>query len=413
MNKRIYLFTLVVLLVSPATAYCFSHNHKNIVVFNSESLTSGIQEAIDNLPIEGGVVFLPAGVYLLRKPIVLRDNVTLEGSGEYSVLTIREPMVTSITKAAISGDTILFVQNAKLFHRDDTISIYDQKMKGWYTFTTTIVDILANNKIKIANSVTFNYGKPENYGKPKYFSPERNAVVTNIFPLIVTNTLPSDEPKYNITIKNISINYPQQKDIVIPYNFVLSAIHIVNTYNISIRNCRIMGSFHDGISFQSGGDLSISDCKVYNCNGHGFHPGTGMKRGIIHHNFSINNKRDGLYYCCRVQELIVDNNIFSENRGYGLGGLGAGCGGIDSFNIVSNNIITKNGKYGIQLIKGRNNIITSNIISHNVKGQIKCVDTTNSIISQNCCAGSNKCIDVQDKCHDGNKIIDNINEISW
>ena len=47
---------------------------------NGLSPTSGLQEAIDALPASGGTVLLPAGVYPLRRSVLLRSNVTLRGA---------------------------------------------------------------------------------------------------------------------------------------------------------------------------------------------------------------------------------------------------------------------------------------------------------------------------------------------
>ena len=53
-----------------------------------ESFTAGIQEAIDALPADGGVVVIPPGTYLLRRSVALRAHVTLRGAGSTTVLTL-------------------------------------------------------------------------------------------------------------------------------------------------------------------------------------------------------------------------------------------------------------------------------------------------------------------------------------
>lgn len=48
---------------------------------------AAIAHALDELPPEGGTVFLPEGVYVLKGPVVLdRDNLTLRGAGPKTVL---------------------------------------------------------------------------------------------------------------------------------------------------------------------------------------------------------------------------------------------------------------------------------------------------------------------------------------
>lgn len=48
-----------------------------------------IQKALDTLPADGGAVALPAGVFIIRQPIILqRDNQTLRGVGDNTILRL-------------------------------------------------------------------------------------------------------------------------------------------------------------------------------------------------------------------------------------------------------------------------------------------------------------------------------------
>lgn len=52
---------------------------------------AAIANALEALPLEGGTVFLPAGVYLLKGPVVLdRDHLTLRGAGPKTVLLLMD-----------------------------------------------------------------------------------------------------------------------------------------------------------------------------------------------------------------------------------------------------------------------------------------------------------------------------------
>src|SRR4029079_12882501 len=53
---------------------------------NADSPTAGIQEAIESLGPQGGLVKLGPGEYLLRQSIRVRSNLTMEGAGEATVL---------------------------------------------------------------------------------------------------------------------------------------------------------------------------------------------------------------------------------------------------------------------------------------------------------------------------------------
>ena len=64
----------------------------------------GLQEAIDALPSKGGVLFIPAGTYRLRKGLVIdKPNVSLVGEGELTVITADDPENLPIDLLTISA----------------------------------------------------------------------------------------------------------------------------------------------------------------------------------------------------------------------------------------------------------------------------------------------------------------------
>ena len=65
---------------------------------------AGLQEAIDALPSKGGVVFVPAGTYRLRRGLVIdKPNVSLVGEGELTVITPDDPVNLPIDLLTISA----------------------------------------------------------------------------------------------------------------------------------------------------------------------------------------------------------------------------------------------------------------------------------------------------------------------
>jgi parallel beta-helix repeat protein len=158
-----------------------------------------------------------------------------------------------------------------------------------------------------------------------------------------------------------------------------------------VRNVTIRGSVGDGIGVQAGRDNRVESCLIENCRVHGLHPGTSLRGAVFTNNISRNNGGDGLYFCCLVVGITVSNNLFHDNRSSGIGGLGAGCGGSDSFNIVANNVCRNNGRWGIQAIGGRNNVITGNVCLDNSQQEpgrdsgISVADTTHTIVTGNRC----------------------------
>ena len=70
------------------------------------SATAGIQEAIDALPADGGVIHLPSGRYNLRRSVELRSNVRLCGEGPATVLTRSMPIVTVPVTQSTDGSQL-------------------------------------------------------------------------------------------------------------------------------------------------------------------------------------------------------------------------------------------------------------------------------------------------------------------
>jgi hypothetical protein len=65
-----------------------------------------LQQAINDLPAEGGTVILPGGVYAQNTPVNLRSNVTILGAGSAAVDNVTGP--TTITTNLASGDLFYF-----------------------------------------------------------------------------------------------------------------------------------------------------------------------------------------------------------------------------------------------------------------------------------------------------------------
>lgn len=98
-------WTLLVLVLSFTASPVFAATHVN------EKTCDAIQDAINKLPLEGGEVFVSAGVYTCTKPIVLdRNNVTLRGAGPSTLLRLGDlinapVIVMGLTENIPSRDT--------------------------------------------------------------------------------------------------------------------------------------------------------------------------------------------------------------------------------------------------------------------------------------------------------------------
>ena len=96
------------------------------------SPTAGIQEAVDALGPEGGVVFIPSGVYEISRSIILRSGVQLKGEGEHTVIARRDPCIQVPLKAASKkGETKVKVASSRGLRVGGEVTVRSDESHGW------------------------------------------------------------------------------------------------------------------------------------------------------------------------------------------------------------------------------------------------------------------------------------------
>ena len=80
------------------------------------SQTDGIQEAIDDLPSYGGLIYLPSGVYDIENQIdILQDNITIIGDGYSTILRVKNQPTAKLTENVNIGDLDIHVNDVTGF----------------------------------------------------------------------------------------------------------------------------------------------------------------------------------------------------------------------------------------------------------------------------------------------------------
>ena len=310
---------------------------------DQDSATSGIQEAIDALGERGGSVRIPAGKWRLRQSIVLRSGVSLIGDGSATELTIAAPRALFLIRDARKGSRSIYLRGRVPFAADDGVGLNDRP-RQWWDGTHALVRSVKGNLVRLS--------EPLNRG----LRVKEGAQIVGLFPGI-TAVSRDDVSLYNLTLRGSRDPKGRWWQ-----DFTYSAVHIVRCRGVRIQNVAVIDWPSDGISVQGGSDVQVTHCQVRFCRGHGYHPGTGIERSIWSHNIAIGNGGDGLYFCGHVRDSICSDSVFTGNDYSGIGGVGHGE---DHHNIISNNVCSENGKWGINASDGVEHVIVGNILRSN------------------------------------------------
>jgi len=167
----------------------------------------------------------------------------------------------------------------------------------------------------------------------------------------------------NSGIKNIDfINYSDQStSYTHRKNFLNAGIVILNSNQIILDSVKVNNYIGEGVSFQRGSNFYFSNLECKNNFSHGIYLGTSAKEILISKSKLCRNGGDGIYFCYKVSNSLIENCLIEENLENGIGGFG-GAGG--RRNVISRNVISKNLKSAIHLYETGNEI-NNNVFCNN------------------------------------------------
>lgn len=373
---------------------------------NSDSPTWGLQDAIDALPEQGGIVVIPAGTFTLRQGLVLRDGVTLQGAGDDTVLIRPDHEETRLTATVTSGATYVDVESTAGFQVGDDISIlaYGQSAVAHHTivriesgriYLDRPIDVSATYATEATASV-LNYCPLIHTAWSEEAETTTGIVVEDLVldgnidesaqawrigaPALLQLEGAADSVVRNVTAQNANaggILFIGGHDNRIEDTTVEKvrghgiytleeADTVVSSVTILQAGYSTRGVSGDGIFVVGSSNIRVEDSLVDGSNRHGLHPGGDLNRGGVWiNNISRNNGENGFHFCWDNFDLLVTGNTLENNDRYGVGGLGLGGGFGDYFNTVSDNLIRENAREGIQVNGGSYNTITGNTIVDN------------------------------------------------
>ncbi|MFQ6048549.1 MAG: right-handed parallel beta-helix repeat-containing protein, partial [Phycisphaerae bacterium] len=262
--------------------------------------------------------------------------------GRQTVLAARRPFSSPLAADARRGACRVELAETAGFAPGDAVVISSLSQRGWKS-THAIVQTVDGTTLHLSRPLWNDYKVADKAAAVHWF-----AMISAVL-------------EHDVSIADLAIEGVPERIWLRP-DFTASAIHLVRCCDSQVSGCQVRGWPHDGVSVQMGGRVGVNNCRVQRCCGHGFHPGTGTRQTVWSNNIAADNGMDGLFFCMRVRDSIVSNNLFVGNRRHGVGGLG---GGEDWRNLVANNQCVRNGGAGIELDGGKSNTVIGNICRAN------------------------------------------------
>lgn len=296
--------------------------------------TSAIEAAVSAaISAGGGVVYIPPGTFMVRRPLVLGSNVELRGSGGLSILK-KFASVKSLLSTNLSfGQYAALVDDGSGFSVGDKIYIADSSDYEWSATEAQITN-------KSGNALYFDKALEQSYRT------DRSGFISTSHPLVINSPMSS-----NMVVSGLVLD--QNKNANDPNNaFTVATIHWVSAYDSLVENCVLRNAFGDAYSDQgidgTGVTLTtnsivrnrntIQGCLIYGAGRHATHLGTALEGGRVINNRMVDcgSSSNGyaLFYCAYATKTLASGNVV-DNCYMGFAGLDER----DIGNVISGNTV--------------------------------------------------------------------------
>jgi parallel beta-helix repeat protein len=284
-----------------------------------------IQAGIEYLNrLGGGTLRILPGTYVLQNAIHLRPNITLQGSGEATILRKGDGVVTPLARDSDWFEYGVQVKDAKGFTPGGGIMLRSKTGPGDWQYEVVRATVTA-----IEGNVLFLDRTTQ-----KDFWTEKDATAATAFPILTAENVD------DVTVKDIVLDGNRDKNEHINGNFS-GAVFIQQCNRWRFENVSARDHNGDGYSFQVCDDIQFRHCRALNNADLGFHPGSGSQRPVFRDCTAKGNSL-GLYFCWAVSDGIAEDCTFSENQRFGIS-----IGHRDTDNLIKNCTMERNGEVGI------------------------------------------------------------------
>ena len=284
-----------------------------------------IQAGIEYLDrLGGGTLHILPGVYNLQNAVYLRPNITLQGSGERTVLRKADSVVTPLVRDSDWFEYGVQVKDVKGFTPGGGIMLRSKKGTGDWQYDVLRATVTAvNGDVLFLDRLT-----KEN------FWVDKDATAATIFPILTAENVD------NVLVRDIVLDGNRDNNEHINGNFA-GAVFIQYCNGWRFENVISRNYNGDGFSFQVCDDIQFHNCRAINNADLGFHPGSGSQRPVFRNCVAQANSL-GIFFCWSVSDGLVENCILSRNKRYGIS-----IGHRDTDNIIRQCTIESNGEVGV------------------------------------------------------------------
>jgi hypothetical protein len=259
-----------------------------------------IQAAIDAVAQRGGgTVKILRGTYLLDDSVHLRDNVTLIGSGEDTVLR-KGPQVYSRLSADLGyGHYDVSIAEPDKFDVGMGVTIRDDQAFGFYETIATLI-WRDGDRFGIDQMLNHDYSRARGGEVYSSFAPISAKFVANV-------------EVRDLVIDGNKDENPRTLNGCRGAGVFLLAVKSAVVANVVVRDLN-----GDAIGFQQCTSVTIDDCLMENNTGHGLHPGSGSVGGVMRRCRCLGNGHDGVFFCLRATHCVCDACEFIGNGDHGV-----------------------------------------------------------------------------------------------
>ena len=270
--------------------------------------------------------YIPAGVYMIRRPLTIKSGMEIYGDGESSVIKKFRAYWHRTTATTAKGQTVIPLDGIDGYRVGDHCFVTTSASS-----TTTGARHCSFGEItaidSVNNTVTFrsayHAGAPETYADGLVKAHASGCYLSTSFPILRSWSF-KDEC-IGVYIHDICLDGNRQNNE--PMEWTNACVHFDAYGNVQegiaydhhssnhiIERCTLVNAAYDAISDQGEGRLFVNDCIITNNAMHGVHMGTVFAGAVISNNTMTGNgtRGAGVFFCQDVTNVVVDNNVITS-----------------------------------------------------------------------------------------------------